>query len=73
MLGSKALGYDTYGLFRALHSHNPARHSHIAGLSSHFYAHIGGGPQGLSPAYEQAHVGLALLTLVSLYLTTGNK
>ena len=26
-----------------------------------------GGSQGLSPTYEQAHVGLDLLTLVSLY------
>ena len=33
---------DTYGLFRATHSHNP-------------------------PRYEQAHVGLDLLTLASLY------
>ena len=31
MLGSKAPNYDTYGLFRALHSHNPTRHSHIVG------------------------------------------
>ncbi|MGN0354821.1 MAG: hypothetical protein ACI4EI_07080 [Muricoprocola sp.] len=31
---------DTYGLFRALHSHNPPQYSHIVELSSHFYAHI---------------------------------
>ena len=36
MLGSKAPNYDTYGLFRALHSHNPPNYSHIVGLSSHF-------------------------------------
>ena len=41
MSGSKAPDFDTYGLFRATHSHNP-------------------------PTNEQAHVGLDLLTLVSL-------
>ena len=54
-----------YGLFRATHSHNPPQYSHIVGLPSHFYAHIGDGSQGLSPTYEQAHVGLDLLTLTS--------
>ena len=29
MLGSKAPNYDTYGLFRATHSHNPTLYSHI--------------------------------------------
>ena len=48
MLGAKAPNYDAYGLFRAMHFHNP--------------------PQGLSPTYEQAHVGLDLLTLASLYI-----
>ncbi|WP_207718443.1 hypothetical protein, partial [Faecalicatena fissicatena] len=38
---SKVPNYDAYGLFRALHSHNPPQYSHIVGLSSHFYAHIG--------------------------------
>ena len=28
---------------------------------------ISGGPQGLSPTYEQAHVGLDLLTLASIH------
>ncbi|HBS89611.1 MAG TPA: hypothetical protein DEA56_02410 [Eubacterium sp.] len=46
MSGSKAPDFDTYGLFRATHSHNP--------------------PQGISPTYERVHVGLDLLTLVSL-------
>ena len=32
------------------------------------YSHIVGGSQGLSPTYEQAHVGLDLLTLVSYIL-----
>ena len=31
---------------------------------------ISGGPQGLSPTYEQAHVGLDLLTLASFYNRT---
>ena len=65
MSGSKAPDFDAYGLLRAMHSHNPTQYSHIVGLSSHFYAHIGGGSQGLSPTYERAHVGLDLLTLVS--------
>ena len=43
MLGSKAPNYDTYELFRATHSHNSTQYSHIVGLSSHFYAHIGAG------------------------------
>lgn len=38
MLGSKALNYDTYELFRATHSHNSTQYSHIVELSSHFYA-----------------------------------
>lgn len=70
MLGSKAPNYDACGLFRAPHSHTPAQYSHIVGYTSHFYAHIGADPkvfhpQGLSPTYEQAHVGLDLLILAS--------
>ncbi len=45
MSGAKVPDFDAYGLFRAAHSHNPARYSHIVGLSSHFYAHIGAGPK----------------------------
>ena len=41
------------------------QYSHIVKLTLHFYAHIGGGSQSLSPTYEQAHVGLDFLTLVS--------
>ena len=66
---SKVPNYDAYGLFRALHSHNPPHYSHIVGLSSHFYAHIGGGSQGLSPTDEQVHMGLDLLTLASFKWT----
>ena len=49
MSGAKAPNYDTYGLFRATHSHNPTLYSHIVGLSSHFYAHIGAGPKVFRP------------------------
>lgn len=30
--------YDTYGWFRALHSHKPAQYSHIVKHTLHFYA-----------------------------------
>ena len=56
MPGSKAPDFDAYGLLRATHSHNPTQYSHIVGLSSHFYAHIGAGPK-VFRTYEQAHVG----------------
>ena len=46
---SKVPNYDAYGLFRALHSHNPPQYSHIVGLPSHFYAHIGAGPKVFHP------------------------
>ena len=49
MLGSKALNFDAYGLFRATHFHNPTLSSHIVGLSSHFYAHIGAGHKVFHP------------------------
>ena len=49
MLGSKAPNYDACGLFRAMHSHNPPNYSHIVGLASHFYAHIGAGPKVFHP------------------------
>ena len=45
MSGAKVPDFDAYGLFRAAHSHNPPQYSHIMGLSSHFYAHIGAGPK----------------------------
>ena len=49
MSGSKVPDFDAYGLFRAAHSHNPPQYSHIVGLSSHFYAHIGAGPKVFRP------------------------
>ena len=49
MLGAKAPNYDTYGLLRAAHFHNPPQYSHIVGYSSHFHAHIGAGPKVLHP------------------------
>ena len=32
MSGSKAPDFDTYGLLRATHYHNPTQYSHIVGL-----------------------------------------
>jgi len=49
MSGAKTPDFDAYGLFRATHSHNPTRYSHIVGLSSHFYAHIGAGHKVFHP------------------------
>ena len=49
MSGSKAPDFDTYGLLRATHYHNPTQYSHIVGLSSHFYAHIGAGQKVFLP------------------------
>ena len=48
-LGSKTPDFDAYGLFRATHFHNPTQYSHIVGLSSRFYAHIGAGPKVFYP------------------------
>ena len=47
---SKVPNYDAYGLFRALHSHNPFRYSHIVGLLSHFYAPILAGQEVKTPS-----------------------
>ena len=47
--GSKVPDIDAYGLFRATHSHNPTQYSHIVGLSSHFYAHIGAAQKVFHP------------------------
>ena len=52
MSGAKVPDFDAYGLFRAAHSHNPP-----------LLCSYRGGSQGLSLTYEQAHVGLDLLTL----------
>ena len=59
MSGSKAPDFDAYGLFRAAHSHIFAYRGIIIPLLCSYW----GGSQGLSPTYEQAHVGLDLLTL----------
>ena len=83
MSGSKAPDFDTYGLLRATHSlvSAPLRsvlnmcHWHIAPYPIFAYRGIiipllcsyRGGSKGLSPTYEQAHVGLDLLALVSSY------
>ena len=73
---SKIPNYDAYGLFRALHSHNPIHYSHIVGLSSHFYVYAPlrseqnehpldvllhiGAGPRSKSTYEQAHVDLDL-------------
>ena len=49
MLGSKAPNNDANGLFRATHSRNPTRYSHIMVLTLHFYAHIGAGLKVILP------------------------
>ena len=49
MSGSKAHDFDARELFRATHSYNSPQYSHIVGLLSHFYAHIGAGPKVLHP------------------------
>ncbi len=49
MSGSKTPDFDACGLLRATHSHNPTQYSHIVGLSSYFYAHIGAGPKVFHP------------------------
>ncbi len=73
MLRSKAPNYDAYGLLRALHSHNPTQYSHIVGLASHFYAHIGAGFQGLLTTYERAHMVSDLGTLASYIVAKREK
>ena len=64
MSGSKAPDFDAYGLLRATHSHNPPN----IRISWYYHPTIceyRGGSKGLLPTYEQAHVGLDLLTLAS--------
>ena len=39
----------SYGLFRASHSHNPAKYSHNAKLTLRFYAHIWAGQEVMKP------------------------
>ncbi|UWN97070.1 hypothetical protein NQ488_00480 [[Bacteroides] pectinophilus] len=52
-VGVKSPDFDAYGLLRALHSHNPTQYSHIVGLSSHFYAHIGADPKVFHPPMSE--------------------
>ena len=66
MLGAKAPNYDTYGLLRAAHFHNPPQYWHIVGYSSHFHAHIGAGSKVLHPLMSKL-MCVDLLTLVSFY------
>ena len=70
MSGSKAPDFDACGLLRATHSHNPTQYSHIVGLSSYFYAHIGAGPKVFHPPMSKLMWVKDLLTLASynLYL-----
>ena len=49
MPGSNAHDFDARELFRATHSYNSPQYSHIVGLSSHFYAHIGVGSKFFHP------------------------
>ncbi|MEE0184396.1 MAG: hypothetical protein UEI89_09515 [Lachnospira sp.] len=63
----KAPDFDTYELLRATHSHTSPPYSHIVGLSSHFYAHIGAGPKVFYPPMSKLMWVKDLLTLVSLY------
>ena len=65
MLGSKAPDFDTYGLLRAMHSHNPPPNIRISWDFHPTFMLISGRVQGLSPTCVRAHVGLDLLTLVS--------
>ena len=78
MFGSKALTYkqayvrlkstnfDACGLFRATHSHNPIQYSHIVGLSSHFYAHIGAGHKVFHPLISKLMWVKDFVTLASI-------
>ena len=63
-MGQNPPNYDTYGLLRALHFHNPTPYSHIVGLSSHFHVHAEG--QCLSSTYEQVHVGFFAVSYTHL-------
>ena len=65
MSWGKSPNYDAYGLFRALHSHNPTQLFAYCGIVIPLLGSYWGGFQGLSSTYEQAHVDLDLLTLAS--------
>ena len=52
-VGVKIPDFDACGLIHATHSLNPTQYSHIAGLTSHFYAHIGAGPKIFPPLMSE--------------------
>jgi hypothetical protein len=64
MSGSKAPDFDAYGLLRATHSHNPPN-IRISWDYHPTFMLISGRVKRSLPNYEQAHVGLDLLTLAS--------
>lgn len=53
-----------YGLLRATHSRNPARHSDIVWHTPHCYPHVGAG-RSHKTTYAQAQRGFRLSTLAS--------
>ena len=73
MLRSKAPNYDDYGLFRALHSHNPTRYEHKSGISIPLLCSYRGGFQGLLTTYERAHMVSDLGTLASYIVAKREK
>ena len=48
------------------HWHIAPQYSHIVGLSSHFYAHIGAGPKVFRPPMSKLMLAKDLLTLASI-------
>ena len=73
MSGSKAPDSDAYGLLRATHSHNPTPIFAYRGIIIPLLCSYRGGARGLSPTYEQAHVGLDLLNLASNIFYYGRR
>ena len=65
MSGSKAPDFDAYGLLRATALPQSYRIFAYRGIIIPLLCSYRGGSKGLSPTYEQAHVGLDLLTLAS--------
>ena len=49
MSGAKVPNYDAYGLLRTMCSRTSTQYSHIVGLTSPFYAHIGAGHKVFHP------------------------
>ena len=59
-------GFDAYGSLRATHSRDPLRHSHIAGSTSRFYAHVWAGHKVFHLLVSKLTVGLDFVTLASI-------